>query len=101
MAAARALDLPGGGAVGTAGRGDRAYLDRRRGRAVALGAAALALFADLGAGVPVAPADPPFLGAAVAAVGDRRRGAAARGRRRTEFIADAPRASALLLRHRD
>ena len=54
--AARALDFPGRGAVGPADRGHRAYLDRRRGRAAAVGAAAVALSADLGAGVPVAAA---------------------------------------------
>ena len=54
---ARALDLSRRGAVGSADRGDRAYLHRRRRRAAAaVGAAAVALSADLGAGVPVAAA---------------------------------------------
>ena len=43
--AARALDFSGRGAVGPADRGDRAYLDRRRRRAAAVGAAAVALSA--------------------------------------------------------
>ena len=53
---ARALDLPRRGAVGAADRGHRAYFHRRRRRAAIMGAAAVALSADLGAGVPVAPA---------------------------------------------
>ena len=54
--AAGALDFPRRGAVGPPHCGDRAYFDRRCGRAPALGVAAVALSADLGAGVPVAAA---------------------------------------------
>ena len=56
MDAARALDFPGRGAVGAADRGDRAYLDRRGRRTSAMGAAAVAVSVDLGAGVPVTAA---------------------------------------------
>ena len=56
LGVACALDLSCRGAVGPADRGHRAYLDRRCGRAAALGAAAVAVSADLGAGVPVAAA---------------------------------------------
>ena len=101
MDGARALDFPGRGAVGSADRGDRAYLHRRRRRAVAVGAAAVAVSVDLGAGVPVAAAVAAQMDAAGAAAGDRRRGHPAGGRRRAESAADARRASALLLRHRD
>jgi hypothetical protein len=44
------------GAVGPADRGDRAYFHRRGRRAAVVGAAAVALSPDLGAGVPVASA---------------------------------------------
>ena len=98
---ARALDLPRRGAVGPADRGHRAYLHRRRGGAVAVGAAAVAVSPDLGAGVPVAPAAAAQMDAAAAAAGDHGRDRAARGRRRTEPAADAGRPSALFLRHRD
>src|SRR5262249_44197796 len=101
MAAARALDFSRRGAVRPAGGGDRAYLDRRRRRAVALGAAAVALSAHLGLGVPVAAADPALAGVDGPAAGDRRRGGVARGRRRAESAADARRTSALFLRDRD
>ena len=50
--AARALGVPRRGAVRALDRGDRAYLDRCRCRAAALGVAAVALSFDLGAGVP-------------------------------------------------
>ena len=53
---ARALDLPRRGAVGPFDRGDRAYFHRRRRGAAVVGAAAVAVSSDLGAGVPVAPA---------------------------------------------
>ena len=75
---ARALDLPRRGAVGPAGRGHRAYLHRRRRGAAAVGAAAVALSADLGAGVPVAAAAAAQMDPAAAAAGDRRRHRAAR-----------------------
>ena len=101
LAAARALDLSRRGAVGPADRGDRAHLDRRRGRAAALGAAAVALSAHLGAGVPVAPAVAAQMDADDPAARDRGRDRAARGRRRAEPAADARRPSTLLLRHRD
>ena len=91
--AARALDLPRRGAVGPVDRGDRAYFHRRRRGAAAVGAAAVAVSADLGAGVPVAPAAAAQMDADGAAAGDRRRDRAARGRRRTEPAADARRAS--------
>ena len=98
---ARPLDIPCRRAVGAADRGDRAYFHRRRRRAAAVGAAAVALSLDLGAGVPVAAAAAAQMDAAGAAAGDRRRRRAAGVRRRAEFAADARRASALLLRHRD
>ena len=98
---ARALDFPRRGAVGPADRGDRAYLHRRRRGAAAVGAAAVAVSADLGAGVPVASAAAAQMDAAAAAAGDRRRDRAAGGRRRAEPAADARRPSAVLLRHRD
>src|ERR1700754_3800324 len=94
---ARPLDLPGCGTVRAADRGDRAYFHRRCRRAPALGAAAVALSADLGAGVPVAPAAAAQMDAAGAAAGHCRRRGAAGGRRRAEFAADARWASALLL----
>ena len=53
---ARALDLPRRGAVGPVDRGHRAYFHRRRRGAAAVGAAAVAVSPDLGAGVPVAAA---------------------------------------------
>ena len=98
---ARALDLPRRRAVGALDRGHRAYFHRRRRCAAAVGAAAVAVSADLGAGVPVAAAAAAQMDAAGAAAGDRRRRRAAGGRRRTEFAADARRTSALFLRHRD
>ena len=73
MDAARALDFPRRGAVRPADRGHRAYLDRRRGGAAAVGAAAVAVSADLGAGVPVAAAAAAQMDAAGAAAGDCRR----------------------------
>src|SRR5450432_3079575 len=54
MDPARALDFSRRGAVGPLDRGDRAYFHRCGRRAVTLGAAAVALSLDLGAGVPVA-----------------------------------------------
>src|SRR5439155_22498725 len=69
--------------------------------ALAVGAAAVALSPDLGAGVPVAPAAAAQMDATGAAAGDRRRRGAAGGRRRAEPAADARRASALLLCDRD
>ena len=101
MDLARALDISRRGAVGPADRGHRAYFHRRRRGAAAVGAAAVALSPDLGAGVPVAAAAAAQMDAAGAAAGDRRRRRAARGRRRAESAADARRPSALLLRHRD
>ena len=101
MDAARPLDLPRRRAVGAADRGDRAYFHRRCRSALAVGAAAVALSVDLGAGVPVAAAAAAQMDAAGAASGDRRRRGAAGGRRRAESAADARRASALLLRDRD
>ena len=98
---ARALDFPRRGAVGPADRGHRAYLHRRGGRTAAVGAAAVAVSVDLGAGVPVAAAAAAQMDAAGAAAGDRRRRRAARVRRRAEFAADARRASIVFLRHRD
>ena len=71
--AARALDFSRRGAVGPADRGDRAYLHRRRRGAAAVGAAAVAVSPDLGAGVPVAPAAAAQMDAAGAAAGDRGR----------------------------
>ena len=53
---AGALDFPRRGAVGPADRGDRAYFHRRRRGPAAVGAAAVAVSPDLGAGVPVASA---------------------------------------------
>ncbi len=100
VAVAPALDLPRRRAVGPAGRRHRAHLDRRRRRAAALGAAAVALSSDLGAGVPGPAADPAQICAAAAAAGDRRRDLPAGLRRRAQPAADARRASALLLRHR-
>ena len=97
----RALDFSRRGAIGPADRGDRAYFHRRRRRTPAVGAAAVAVSPDLGAGVPVAPAAAAQMDADGAAAGDRRRDRAARGRRRTEPAADARRPSALFLRHRD
>ena len=98
---ARPLDIPCRRTVGAADRGDRAYFHRRRRSALAVGAAAVALSVDLGAGVPVASAAAAQMDAAGAAAGDRRRRGAAGGRRRAESAADARRASALLLRDRD
>ena len=51
---AHAMDLARRGALGPPDRGDRAYFDRRRRGAAVVGAAAVALFVDLGAGVPIA-----------------------------------------------
>src|SRR5262245_61344211 len=99
MAFARTLDFPRRGAIGPADRRDRAYFDRRRGRAVIVGAAAVALSAHLGAGVPVAAAVAALADAAVAASGARGRGDFARVRRRAESAADAGRAPAVLLHH--
>src|SRR5689334_12673612 len=101
MGIARPLDFPCRRTLGAADRGHRAYFHRRRRRALAVGAAAVALSPDLGAGVPVAAAAAAQMDAAGAAAGDRRRRRAAGGRRRAESIADARRASALLLCHRN
>src|SRR4051812_42356666 len=101
MAAARTLDFPRGGAVGTSDRGHRAHLHRRRGCAAVVGAAAVALSAHLGAGVPVAAVAAALADVAVAAAGDCGRGGAAGDRRRAEFAADARRPSIVLLHHRD
>src|SRR6185312_12752952 len=95
-----ALDLSGGGSFRTADRGDGAHLDRRRCSAAALGAAAVALSPDLGAGVPVAAALAAQMDADGTALGDRGRRHPARVRWRAEPAADARRASALLLCHR-
>ena len=101
MDSARPLDIPCRRTVGAADRGHRAYFHRRRRSALAVGAAAVALSVDLGAGVPVAAIAAAQMDAAGAAFGDRRRRGAAGGRRRAESAADARRASALLLRDRD
>src|SRR6185437_14856468 len=93
MAAAAALDFPGCGAVGPADRGDGAYFDRCRGRT-----AAVAVSADMGAGVPVTSIAAPSLDAGIAATRDCRRHYPAGGGRRAEPAADARRSSALLLR---
>src|SRR5439155_283888 len=69
--------------------------------AVIVGAAAIALSPDLGAGVPVAPVAVAQMDVDAAAAGDRGRGRAARGRRRTEPAADARRPPAFFLRHCD
>src|ERR1700730_763792 len=98
---ARALDFARRGAVGPADRGDRAYFHRRGGRAAIVGAAAVALSPDLGAGVPVAPAAAASMDADAAAAGDHGRDRAARGRWRAESAADARRAPALFLYHSD
>ena len=89
------------GALGPLDRGDRAYLHRYRRGAVIVGAAAIALSPDLGAGVPVAPVAVAQMDVDAAAAGDRGRGRAARGRRRTEPVIDARRAPAFFLRHCD
>src|SRR6185369_14589656 len=70
-AAPRALDLSRRGPLRAADRGDRAYLDRCRRRAALVGAAAVALSAHLGAGVPVAPAAAAQMDPDAAARGDR------------------------------
>src|SRR5262245_34693527 len=101
MDLARALDIPRRRALGPPDRGDRAYFHRRRRSAFAVGAAAVALSVDLGAGVPVAAIAAAQMDVAGAAAGDRRRRGAAGGRRRAESAADARRAPALLLRDRD
>src|SRR5882724_13282253 len=101
MDPARALDLSRRSTVGPADRGDRGYFHKRGRGAAAVGAAAIALSADLGAGVPVSPAAAAQMDADAAAAGDRRGGRAARGWRRTEPAADAWRPPALLLCHCD
>ena len=68
---------------------------------LAVGAAAVALSPDLGAGVPVAAAAAAPMDAAGAAAGDCRRHRAAGDRRRAESAADAGRPPAVLLHHRD
>src|SRR5580704_9327828 len=98
---ALALDIPGRGALGPAYRGDRAYLHRRGRRAAVMGAAAVALPPDLGAGVPVTPAAAAQMDIDAAAAGDSGRGRAARDRWRTEPAADGRRASTVFLCHRD
>ncbi len=101
MDVARSVGLSRRGALGPLDRGDRAYLHRYRRGAAIVGAAAIALSPDLGAGVPVAPAAAAPIGVEAAAAGDNRRGRAARGRRRTESAIDARRPPALFLRHCD
>src|SRR5215510_9940816 len=101
MAVARTLDFPCRGAIGPLDRRDRAYLHRRCGRAAVVGAAAVAVSAHLGAGVPVAAAVAALADAAVAAAGDCGRGYPAGVRRRAESAADARRASAVLLHYRN
>src|SRR4051812_26233046 len=66
-----------------------------------MGAAALAVPADLGAGVSVAAVVAAPMDAGAAAVGACRSDPAARGRRRAESDADAGRPPALLFRDRD
>ena len=89
MDAARAMDLSRRGAVGSPDRGDRAYLHRHRRGAALVGAAAVALSVDLGAGIPVAPLAAAQMDVAGSAAGDRRHHRAACHRRRTEPAADA------------
>src|SRR5207248_10981313 len=91
------MDLARRGTLGPPDRGDRAYFDRRRRSAAVVGAAAVALFVDLGAGVPVAAIAAAQMDIAGPAAGDRRRGRAAGGRRRTEPASDTRRTSALVL----
>ena len=100
MGAAVALDFPGRGAVRSADRSHRAYFDRRRGRTAAVGAAAVAVPADVGAGVPVTSIAAAWLDAGIAATRDCRRHHPAGGGRRAEPAADARWASALFLRDR-
>jgi hypothetical protein len=90
--------FPRGCPIRPADRGHRAYLDGRRRGAAALGAAAVAVSADLGAGVPVAAAAAALMGPDVAASRDCRRGCPARSWRRTESAAD-PRWSSVVLLH--
>ena len=101
MDSARPLDIPCRRTVGAADRGDRAYFHRRRRGALAVGAAAVALSPDLGAGVPVAPAVAAQVHADAAAVGDHGGDPAVGDRRRAEPVADARRPPALLLHHCD
>src|SRR2546426_744458 len=98
---ARPLDLPCRRPVGAADRGDRAYFHRCRGGAAAVGAAAVALSPDLGAGVPVTPAVAAQVHADAATVGDHGGDPAVGDRRRAEPVADARRPPALLLHHCD
>src|SRR5260370_30228683 len=101
MDIARALDLSRRGAVRPPDRGDRAYFHRRCRGPPAVGAAAVALSADLGAGVPVAPAAAAQMDADAATAGDRGCDRSARGRHRTEPAADPRLPPAFFLRHRN
>src|SRR5262249_43949218 len=96
-----ALDISRSRAVWSADRGNRTYFDRCCRSAAAVGASAVALSPDMGAGVPVASAVATQMDADVAAGGRCRSDGAARRWWRAEPAVDPWRSSVVLLHHRD
>ena len=95
----RALDIPGCGPFGPPRRRDRAHHHRRLVSPADVGHSAFALSAHLGAGVPVAPADPASLDDRAVAVRDRGHGGPA-GVQRHRSAAQSRRPSARVPRDR-